>query len=133
MCNIGLSWPPLNHWLCLGFKARPFEASITHFSQLYNKFSCSIILVPKFVKKSFKFLFLHLFQNYPVKIGANQYPCPYCPKGFTRKANLERHISLHTGDKPFACTLCDYSVSRKDQLNIHVQSKHNLSLKYLMK
>jgi uncharacterized Zn-finger protein len=33
--------------------------------------------------------------------------CTFCGKGFTKKANLESHITLHTGEKRYNCTQCD--------------------------
>ena len=33
--------------------------------------------------------------------------CTFCGKGFTKKANLESHITLHTGEKRYHCTQCD--------------------------
>merc|ERR1719336_953338 len=33
--------------------------------------------------------------------------CTFCGKGFTKKANLESHITLHTGEKRYSCTQCD--------------------------
>ena len=35
--------------------------------------------------------------------------CTFCGKGFTKKANLESHITLHTGEKRYNCTHCDKS------------------------
>ena len=107
----------------------------------------------KFFLFILSFCFSILFQNDPIKIGANQFACPYCtklmkhratmerhilihtghkpfscpycPKGFSQKSDLERHITLHTGEKPFACTICHYSATRKDLLTNHIQSKHS--------
>ena len=39
------------------------------------------------------------------------------------KNDLKLHIaSVHEGNKPFKCELCDHSFSRKDVLNRHVES-----------
>jgi len=33
--------------------------------------------------------------------------CTFCGKGFTKKANLDSHITLHTGEKRYNCTMCE--------------------------
>lgn len=33
--------------------------------------------------------------------------CTFCGKGFTKKANLEAHITLHTGEKKYQCPHCE--------------------------
>ena len=96
--------------------------------------------------------FIHLLQNGPIKLGANEYACPYCskimrqrtimerhilvhtghkpfscpycPKRSSQKSDMERHITTHTGEKPYACSFCDYCTSRKNLLTKHIQSKH---------
>ena len=51
--------------------------------------------------------------------------CPYCSKKFKEKHKMKRHILVHTGEKPFKCSLCTYSCNRKDNLSKHVQLKHS--------
>jgi len=33
--------------------------------------------------------------------------CTFCGKGFTKKANLDSHITLHTGEKRYSCPHCE--------------------------
>ena len=51
------------------------------------------------------------------------YPCkwPGCGKGFVRKALLDRHEKIHTGEKPFVCHVCQYGTSHKSNLDRHVR------------
>ena len=33
--------------------------------------------------------------------------CTFCGKAFTKKANLEQHVTLHTGEKKYQCSHCE--------------------------
>ena len=53
-------------------------------------------------------------------------PCMFCPKTFAQKANRDRHVCLHTGDKPYACPECGEKFSRGDKLKLHRVRTHNI-------
>lgn len=36
-----------------------------------------------------------------------RHQCPHCPKSFTQRSNLTRHVRIHTGVKPYSCMYCD--------------------------
>lgn len=51
-------------------------------------------------------------------------PCLHCGKTFSQKGNMERHMRLHTGIKPYRCHLCRRSFSRKEALLGHISQDH---------
>ena len=46
------------------------------------------------------------------------YRCPLCKKCFS-KTSLRNHIRSHTGERPFPCSKCSFSFSKRTDLNIH--------------
>jgi uncharacterized Zn-finger protein len=48
--------------------------------------------------------------------------CRTCPKKFSRKNSLLRHMRVHADVKPFSCKFCCKSFSRKDILVRHRDS-----------
>uniref|UniRef100_T1JBG9 C2H2-type domain-containing protein n=1 Tax=Strigamia maritima TaxID=126957 RepID=T1JBG9_STRMM len=56
------------------------------------------------------------------------FECTVCPKTFSRKAHLKRHLRTHDPDKPYKCTLCEYRGCEKSDITkhmlIHEEPKH---------
>lgn len=55
------------------------------------------------------------------KMGRRSFKCPYCDKIYFRaNSDLQRHMWIHEGIKPFKCPLCPYSCRSKNNLQAHM-------------
>ena len=55
--------------------------------------------------------------------NGKRFACEVCGKDLITKHMLRRHMMIHTGEKPFACTHCSFRCNRADSLRIH-QKQH---------
>ncbi|XP_060528160.1 zinc finger protein 236-like isoform X2 [Cylas formicarius] len=61
--------------------------------------------------------------------GQNKkFPCIKCDKGYDNLEELNRHIKLHTGYRPFACQYCPNSFTEEQNLKTHVKRIHQKSM-----
>ncbi|XP_061615125.1 zinc finger protein ZFP2-like [Phyllopteryx taeniolatus] len=59
-----------------------------------------------------------------VKSEAENLVCDVCGQVMKNKSSLARHSFIHTGQKPFACPLCDLRFNRRDNLHHHLSHLH---------
>lgn len=52
------------------------------------------------------------------------FSCSVCDKSFTRRAHLSRHSRLHTGERPYACLICNIFFTRSEPRNQHMIKVH---------
>ncbi len=50
--------------------------------------------------------------------------CPLCPKSFNNIVELKKHLSVHTGIRPYPCQSCGKSYYDKKRLQLHVAQEH---------
>ena len=79
--------------------------------------SCAICL-QKF--ESFEDMDGHCFSEH------SRSACRYCSKTFAQKANRDRHMCLHTGNRPYGCPDCEERFSRGDKLKMHRIRAHGV-------
>lgn len=54
--------------------------------------------------------------------------CTVCGRGFTQQIDLQRHLTRHTGEKPFKCHLCKAQFIRADNLRKHCKDAHYVNI-----
>ncbi|XP_012940881.1 zinc finger protein ZFAT [Aplysia californica] len=55
------------------------------------------------------------------RMGRRSFKCPHCPRTFIRaNSDLQKHIWIHEGIKPFACPICPYACRSKNNLQAHM-------------
>lgn len=54
-----------------------------------------------------------------------QLGCPICGKPFATKHNLNQHIRVHSGERPFICPVCGKGFKQKAHMQKHLSAHKN--------
>ncbi|CAG9785072.1 unnamed protein product [Diatraea saccharalis] len=53
--------------------------------------------------------------------GVKPFSCSLCPKSFTKKHHLKSHLNFHTGAKPYSCPRCNLAFTQSSNMRTHMK------------
>jgi uncharacterized Zn-finger protein len=71
---------------------------------------------------------LYVFERAYDAMSNNQisnFNCKHCPRVFHKRCNINDHIRIHTGERPFVCEVCHRGFTQASNLNKHMITIHD--------
>lgn len=62
------------------------------------------------------------------EVWCNVWKCVTCEKEFQNSTLVKRHFRVHTGARPFRCTMCEAAFARNDSLKCHLKTVHKCNI-----
>lgn len=78
-------------------------------------------MVPSFPINPLKYVQFNreFYGRNKTRIVLKRHICQLCGKRLLKKSDLERHVRVHTGEKPYMCSACRQRFSQKHSLDVH--------------
>lgn len=83
----------------------------------YYKTSCSTYIDRQSLKQ-------RKYKKPPERHGHHK--CTFCMKRFLKPSQLQRHLRIHTGERPYHCNVCKKTFNQKGALQLHLKTHDEL-------
>ncbi|CAL4093594.1 unnamed protein product [Meganyctiphanes norvegica] len=93
-----------------------------HWRRTHSNFKPVNCQICEKVLKNVDTLSRHMRYCHSSTSAEKTYLCAICAKAFKHSKHLTRHQLIHSGEKPYGCTLCDYRTNQRSNVTIHMKS-----------